>query len=165
MTHSPGTHAWRIAPLDPRDAPWPLLLDADPSRAKVEAYLARATCFAARADADAAVLGLCALLPTEPGAWELMNIAVAPALQRQGLGGALLRHAIAWVQAQGARRLDVGTGSFGDQLLFYQRAGFRVVGVERDFFLRHYLEPLWERGLRHRDMLRLTLALPARPVA
>lgn len=152
--------AWHITLIDPSDAPWPLLLDADPSRDKVQGYLPRSTCFAARADADGAVLGLCVLLPTESSAWELMNIAVAPGQQRRGLGSALLRHAIAWVHAQGARRLDVGTGSFGDQLLFYQRAGFRVVAVERDFFVRHYPEPLWERGLRHRDMLRLALDLP-----
>lgn len=154
-----GLPAWHIAPLDPREAPWPLLLDADPSHSKVQGYLHRSTCFAARADADGTVLGLRVLQPLQEGAWELMNIAVTPALQRHGLGGALLHHAIAWVHAQGARRLDVGTGSFGDQLLFYQRAGFRVVGVERDFFVRHYPEPLWERGLRHRDMLRLALDL------
>ena len=53
----------------------------------------------------------------------------------------------------------VGTGSFGDQLLFYQRAGFRVSGLQRDFFLRNYTTQLWERGAQHKDMLRLTLDL------
>ena len=48
------------------------------------------------------------------------------------------------------------TGSFGDQLVFYQRAGFRVTGIVRDFFLKHYTTQLWERGVQHRDMLRLS---------
>jgi hypothetical protein len=50
-------------------------------------------------------------------------------------------------------------GSFGHQLTFYQRAGFRVVAVEPDYFLQHYPEPLFENGLQHRDRLRLALAL------
>nr|WP_273262506.1 hypothetical protein [Pseudomonas sp.] len=50
-------------------------------------------------------------------------------------------------------------GSFGHQLTFYQRAGFRVVAVEPDYFLTHYPEPLFENGLQHRDRLRLALTL------
>src|SRR5256885_5261659 len=39
---------WHIEPLNPAEAPWPLLLSADPSREKVRGYLAGSTCFAAR---------------------------------------------------------------------------------------------------------------------
>jgi len=30
---------WHIEPLNPAEAPWPLLLSADPSREKVRGYL------------------------------------------------------------------------------------------------------------------------------
>lgn len=169
---------WHIEPLNPAEAPWPLLLSADPSREKVRGYLAGSTCFAARESFQregqpprpggrGEVLGMCVLVPLPadgdaPGtaaAWEVMNIAVAEALHHRGLGTALLRRAIAWARSQGAPRIEVGTGSFGDQLVFYQRAGFRVTGIEPDFFLRNYTTQLWERGVQHRDMLRLTLSL------
>ena len=58
----------------------------------------------------------------------------------------------------GAGRLEVGTGSFGYQLAFYQHQGFRVTRIERDFFVEHYPEPIIEDGIRHMDMLRLTLS-------
>lgn len=169
---------WHIEPLNPAEAPWPLLLSADPSREKVRGYLAGSTCFAARESFQregqpprpggrGEVLGMCVLVPLRacgdeasgPPAWELMNIAVAESLHHRGLGSALLRRAIEWARSQRAPRIEVGTGSFGDQLVFYQRAGFRVTGIDRDFFLRHYTTQLWERGVQHRDMLRLTLEL------
>ena len=68
------------------------------------------------------------------------------------------RH-LAEMRQRGVRQLEVGTGSFGDQLLFYQRIGFRVTDIERDFFLQNYTTPLWERGVQHKDMLKLTLEL------
>ncbi|WP_280191806.1 GNAT family N-acetyltransferase [Delftia sp. PS-11] len=171
--------AWHIEPLNPAEAPWPLLLSADPSREKVRGYLAGSTCFAARESFQregqpprpggrGEVLGLCVLVALRasvedgsPPAWELMNIAVTETLHNRGLGTALLRRAIEWARSQGAPRLEVGTGTFGDQLVFYQRAGFRVTGIKRDFFLKHYTTQLWERGVQHRDMLRLTLNFPS----
>ena len=88
-----------------------------------------------------------------------MNLAVAPAWQRNGIGSALLHRAIRELRELGAKELQVGTGSFGDQLLFYQRVGFRVTDIERDFYLLNYTTALWERGVQHKDMLRLTLEL------
>ena len=55
------------------------------------------------------------------------------------------------------RVLEVGTGSFGYQLSWYQRAGFRVFAIERDFFLENYPEPIYECGIQLKDMLRLAL--------
>ena len=86
-------------------------------------------------------------------------MAVSPAWQRNGIGSALLHHAIRELRKRGVQQLEVGTGSFGDQLLFYQRLGFRVSRIDRDFFLRNYTTPLWERGVQHKDMLKLTLEL------
>ncbi len=60
----------------------------------------------------------------------------------------------------GARSLEVGTGSFGFQLAFYQRQGFRVSRIERDFFARNYPQPVFENGIRLLDMLRLALDFP-----
>jgi len=138
--------------------PLDLLLLADPSPARIGAYLHGSRAFAARAGSD--VAGACLVRRTAPDAWELENIAVRPALQRSGIGTRLLRHAMRAVGAAGAARLELGTGAFGAPLAFYQRHGFRVVAVERDYFLRHYPEPLFEDGIQHKDRLRLAYAYP-----
>ncbi|CAM4352357.1 GNAT family N-acetyltransferase [Comamonas aquatilis] len=158
--------SWRVMPMNPDEAPWSLLLLADPSREKVKRYLRGSTCFAARQTAHftpsglGMLVGVAVLVPAQaPQSWELMNIAVSTAWQGHGVGSALLQRCIAWVREQGATRLEVGTGTFGDQLIFYQRAGFRVTGVAHDFFLKHYTTQLWEHGVQHKDMLRLALQL------
>jgi ribosomal protein S18 acetylase RimI-like enzyme len=89
-----------------------------------------------------------------------MNIAVAPSHQHSGIGTQLLKHVVAALGASGAERLEVGTGTFGYQLAFYQRQGFRVTSIDRDFFLRNYPEPIFEAGIQLKDMLRLTLEYP-----
>ena len=164
----PGTtDSWHITTMNPAEAPWHLLLLADPSRERIKRYLPGSTCFGARQTTQftpsglGALIGVCVLVPEGDGLhrWELMNMAVSTAWQSKGIGSALLQRAIREMRERGVQQLDVGTGSFGDQLLFYQRLGFRVTDIERDFFLQNYTTPLWERGVQHKDMLKLTLDL------
>ncbi|KGG91553.1 MULTISPECIES: GNAT family N-acetyltransferase [Comamonas] len=164
----PGTtDSWHITTMNPAEAPWHLLLLADPSRERIKRYLPGSTCFGARQTTQftpsglGALIGVCVLVPEGDGLhrWELMNMAVSTAWQSKGIGSALLQRAIREMREHGVQQLEVGTGSFGDQLLFYQRLGFRVTDIERDFFLQNYTTPLWERGVQHKDMLKLTLDL------
>jgi ribosomal protein S18 acetylase RimI-like enzyme len=86
-----------------------------------------------------------------------MCIAVPPAHQKSGYGTELLDWVIDYLRNSGARQLEVGTGTFGHQLAFYQRHGFRVTSIDRNFFVKNYPEPIFENGMQLLDMLRLTL--------
>lgn len=143
--------------LDPDFVPMPLLLIADPSEQNVRTYLRGARCIAAKDEGT--TVGICVLNTIDDGALEIFNIAVSPEAQGQGVGSTLLCHVIELCRAEGVRRIELGTGTFGYQLAFYQRQGFRVEGVIRDFFLDHYDEPVMEMGIQHKDMLRLGLDL------
>lgn len=144
-----------IHEIAPHEAPMSLLLEADPSETSVLGYLSRSTCFlATRAGREC---GVALVVRNNDAEFELMNIAVVPERQQAGIGTALLQHVVEFARSAGAARLVVGTGTFGYQLKFYQRAGFRVIGVERDHFLRNYAEPLFESGVQHKDMLRLAV--------
>jgi ribosomal protein S18 acetylase RimI-like enzyme len=142
----------------PEELPWDLLLDADPSRARVESYLSDTLTRIAKRDDG--VIGVYALKQVDSTTYELMNIAVAEAYRGTGLGRRLLGHAIGLAESTGARVIDVGTGnsSLGN-LRFYQRAGFRIIGVEPDYFTNNYPEPIVEDGIRCVDMVRLRLVL------
>jgi [ribosomal protein S18]-alanine N-acetyltransferase len=63
------------------------------------------------------------------------NYGVRPALRRQGLGGALLRAALAYGAAQGAVSsfLEVRAGNLAAQAV-YQRQGFAVVGRRKNYY-------------------------------
>lgn len=151
-----------IRPLRPDDTPpWELWLTADPSRALVEGYVNHGHSFVA--EQDGAIVGTSVLVVTRPGTIELVNLAVAEPHQGLGLGKRLVEHAIATARAWGFRTIEVGTGNPSlTQLELYQRCGFRIVGVDWDFFPRHYPEPIYENGLWCRDMIRLSLDLSSK---
>lgn len=145
----------RIGEVPPSDAPMDLLLLADPSEEAIKEYLSQSRCLLAYT--NDVVVGSCILKPIAEGMVELMNIAVSPSNQHRGIGTRLLRSAIDKVKESGAKGLEVGTGTFGYPLTFYQRQGFRVDRIDKDFFLKNYPEPIVEDGIQHKDMLRLTL--------
>ena len=134
-----------------------LLLQADPSIKKVEDYLKQSKCFIAILKVQ--VVGACVVKPISENKHELMNISVAPEYQKNGIGRKLLQYVIGATRIAKMKRMEVGTGTFGYQLAFYQREGFRVDSIEKDFFLVNYEEPIYEDGIQLKDMLRLVLNL------
>lgn len=148
----------KIEHVSAGEVPMQLLLEADPSEVRVKKYLEKSHCYMA-ADQSGQVVGVYVLCPLNSTTLELMNIAVHPKFQGQGIGTELLKHMITTARSLGAKRLELGTGTFGYQLAFYQRAGFRVNDVERDYFLKNYEKPIFENGIQHKDRLRLAIDL------
>ncbi|NGZ77469.1 GNAT family N-acetyltransferase [Saccharibacillus sp. VR-M41] len=148
-----------IRPLGPEERPpLELLLLADPSPPLVEDYLRRGSCFVA--ESDVRIVGVYVLLPTRPDTAELVNVAVDETLHGQGIGKKLVGHAVRTAREARFRTLEVGTGNSGiGQLALYQKCGFRIVGVDLDFFIRHYDEPIYENGIQCRDMIRMSMDL------
>lgn len=73
------------------------------------------------------------------------------------IGKQLVLHAIQTAKTRGYRTIEIGTGNSGiGQLALYQKCGFRIVGVDIDFFIRHYSEVIYENGIQCRDMVRLS---------
>ncbi len=113
----------------------------------IDAYLAQSQSFVANSHGCA--VGEVVLVPTRPQTLEIMNVAVDPNYQRRGVGRALILHVIAYARTRPVQTLELGTGNSSlGPLRLYQQCGFRIVGIERDFFTRHYPEPIWENGFR-----------------
>ncbi|WP_135549589.1 GNAT family N-acetyltransferase [Paenibacillus cymbidii] len=135
--------------------PFELLLLADPSQKLVEEYLRRGYCFIGLRNDQ--VIGVYVLLPTRPDTVELVNLAVDENHQGNGFGKQLVKHAIQIATGLGFKTIEVGTGNSGvGQLALYQKCGFRITGVDRDFFVRHYDEAIFENGIQVIDMIRLS---------
>jgi ribosomal protein S18 acetylase RimI-like enzyme len=147
--------ALQVQEVPVAQAPMALLLLADPSEEKIRSYLPRSRCFIA--SSGEAVVGACVVQPLGAGTHEIMSIAVQPSHQSAGHGSALLKWIIDCFRQSGESQIEVGTGTFGHQLAFYQKHGFRVTAIERDFFVNNYPEPIFENGIQLLDMLRLTL--------
>ena len=135
------------------DIPLDLLLEADPSEASISSYLSDSWCFTA--SENARILAACAVKPLNDGLAEIYNVSVYPEYQGQGIGTALLTFVLSQLPNKGVTRVELGTGTFGYQLTYYQRLGFRVDSVVKDHFPSNYSEPIFEHGIQHQDMLRL----------
>jgi ribosomal protein S18 acetylase RimI-like enzyme len=137
-------------------APYDLLLMADPSRELVDDYLSRGECFIATILDE--IIGVFVLLRTKPDTVEIINIAVKEDWQGNGIGKKLILNAIRIAKDMNMKTIEIGTGNSSVfQLLLYQKCGFRIVGIDQDFFTRHYKEEIYENGIQCRDMIRLRI--------
>ncbi|SBS32610.1 putative N-acetyltransferase YvbK [Marinomonas spartinae] len=137
--------------------PIALLLEADPSEENIHSYLHHSMCFVAK-DTHQVVAASIVQRKSDALA-EILNVSVLASHQRQGIGSQLLQFSLSQLKAKGVFRVELGTGAFGYPLIYYQRLGFRVDAVIKDYFLEHYSEPIYEYGIRHKDMLRLSIDL------
>jgi ribosomal protein S18 acetylase RimI-like enzyme len=135
--------------------PMELLLLADPSKDIVEEYSNRGECFVA--ESEKKIVGVYVLLPTRPETVELVNVAVVEEQHGRGIGKQLVMDAIQVAKTKGYKTIEIGTGNSGiGQLALYQKCGFRIIGVDMDFFIKHYPEEIFENGIQCRDMIRLS---------
>ena len=135
--------------------PLTLLMLADPSEILVKKYVEKGLCYIAEEERQ--VIGAYVLLPVKKEKMELINIAIAEAYQGKGLGKRLVMHAIEEAREQGYKVMEVGTGNSSiGQLALYQKCGFRITHVEKDFFLQHYEKEIYENGIQCRDRIRLS---------
>ena len=141
------------------ELPYDLLAEADPSREAVDDYTRRGKCYGAY-NSDDRLVGVCVLLRTRPFTMEVVNLAVHADFQRQGIGKSLIEYAKHKSRLERCTVLEVGTANAGTgHLAFYQKCGFEIDGIDRDFFRRNYPDPIFETGIECRHMVRLRIEL------
>ncbi|KNF07304.1 acetyltransferase, GNAT family [Gottschalkia purinilytica] len=143
---------------DKENVPYDLLLLADPSKEIVNEYCNRGSCYIACIDNE--IVGVYVLIKTRPLTLEIVNIAVDERYQGRGIGKKLIFDAINRARKEGIKTLEIGTGNSSlYQLALYQKCGFRINGVDKDFFKKHYKEKIIENGIECVDMIRLSIDL------
>ena len=89
---------------------------------------------------------------------EIMNISVYEEYQNKGIGKQLIKAAIDYAIESKIKKLEIGTGNPGvGQMMLYQKCGFRIVGVELDYFRKNHTEKIIENGIECRDMIRMEM--------
>jgi len=135
-----------------RDIPFYLLELADPSRIQINEYLKTGTCYVAKVDSK--VIGVFVLHQIDSTSIEVKNIAVDQNEQGKGFGKALLRYAELVCRDLGFEKLVIGTGNSSlNQLALYQKEGFEMCDIQKDFFLKNYTEPIFENGIQCKHMV------------
>ncbi len=138
--------------------PVELLHLADPSDEMLHSYWNKSVGVVCTCDHN--IVGALLMTPTRPYVMEIMNVSVDEAHQNRGIGRALIRRAVQKAKDLRMRKIEIGTGNPGVvQMLLYQKCGFRIVGVDLDYFRIHYKERIIENGIECRDMIRMEMIL------
>ena len=148
----------KIRKSNKEKAPIELLLLADPSEKSIKKSLKNGSSFVALNNDE--IVGAYILVSQKKGTLEIVNIAVPEGMQNKGIGKLLVADAIKRAKKAGAKKLLVGTGNSSlNQLAFYKKCGFVICGTKKDYFIKKYEKPIFENGVRCRDMIRLEMDL------
>jgi ribosomal protein S18 acetylase RimI-like enzyme len=134
---------------------------ADESLQQVRSYMQRGELYAF-VGRDEVAVGIVLTIPAQQGGVELVSVAVETSQQNRGIGRRMLAAVLDELRRRGVRRAVVGTANAGiGQLAYYQKAGFRLLRIERDFFspARGYPAVMEDNGIRLRDMVWMDLDL------
>lgn len=128
-----------------------LLLLADEEEKMVDKYLDRGQMFVLD---DEGIKAECVVTQEEDNVIEIKNIAVYPKYQKKGYG----RKLIEFVENKYKNDFDiirVGTGDSKLTIPFYENCGFKRSYCIKDFFVNNYENPIYEDGIRLKDMVYL----------
>ncbi|GAC1343750.1 MAG: GNAT family N-acetyltransferase [Ktedonobacteraceae bacterium] len=131
----------------------PMLLDAEESEERIRAALLDPTCTAYASWLDGQLAGAAVVRWQADETSEVLYIAVAIALRGRGYGKQIMQAFQAELRRRGGRSLLVGTANAAlENIAFYQKCGFRMFEIRRDYFA--YIQPpISEHGILLRDML------------
>jgi ribosomal protein S18 acetylase RimI-like enzyme len=133
----------------------PLLLLADESEEVVKEYIDKGILYTIWVNSN--VAGVVQLIELDDATMEIKNIALKPEDQGKGYGKKVLQMLVAEVERLGKKSIIVGTANSSiDNIIFYQKCGFRMVAIKEDFFL-DYPEPIYENGIQAVDMIMFKL--------
>jgi N-acetylglutamate synthase-like GNAT family acetyltransferase len=140
--------------LKDEPVPYSLLLLADEEMQAIERYIHQSAIYVAEAGGE--TIGVYALFPVDEYTAEIKAIAVDEAYQNLGVGKLMLKDAEMRSLEKGFRELIIGTPSVAQkQLAIYQKAGFELFDVKKDFFITYYSAPIFEDGIQLKDMAML----------
>lgn len=133
--------------------PYKLLQDADPDRTKVDQYCREHPVFLAKQ--DGATIGVYVLQMDRTSLEaEVLNIAIDDKYRGKGIGKLLIQHACTTAKTEGMQLIRVGTGNSSiGQIAFYQKCGFDLSAIKKNFFVENYSDPIVENGIPCKHMI------------
>lgn len=135
-----------------------LLLLGDSSEEMLNDYIDRSHKYVAKINDN--IVGIIVILLTRPKTLEIVNIAVKEEFQKKGIGKQLINYVVSLAHEWKKEIIEIGTGNCGiNQITLYQKCGFRIVGIEPDFFIKHCKEEIYENGIQCKDMVRMKMYL------
>ncbi|MCB0278009.1 MAG: GNAT family N-acetyltransferase, partial [Calditrichaeota bacterium] len=123
--------------------PKQLLLTADPSEEVQSEYLNSGKCYVAELNKE--IIGEYVLLRLNTVLAEIKNIAVVEEFQNHGIGKQLIKHACRTAQKLNCSEIQICTGNSSiKQLKLYQKMGFEIDRIVKNYFIENYSQHIFE---------------------
>ncbi|HET8845301.1 MAG TPA: GNAT family N-acetyltransferase [Ktedonobacteraceae bacterium] len=137
----------------------PILADAEEGEERIRATFLDPDCVAYASWLENELVGATVVRWEENGSGEIVYIAVARSRRGHGYGKQMISFLQEELHQRAGQALLVGTANASlENIAFYQKCGFRMFEVRRDFFA--YIQPpISEHGIVLRDMLVLRYEL------
>lgn len=136
------------------EIPHHLLLLADPSENAINRYLNSSEIYVA--ELKNKIIGVYVLYPVNQTTVEIKNIAVEESYHGNGVGKLMLAHAAQISKNKNFSTIIIGTGNSSiGQLYLYQRQGFEIFDIKKNFFVENYPDPIFEDGIQCKHMIML----------
>ncbi|MGZ3612182.1 MAG: GNAT family N-acetyltransferase [Ktedonobacteraceae bacterium] len=131
----------------------PVLSDAEEGEELIRRALLDPVCTTYASWLDGQLAGAAVVRWEEEKPSEIVYIAVAHDLRGQGYGKQMIHFLLEELRRRGGHALLVGTANASlDNIAFYQKCGFRMFEIRRDYFT--YMQPpITENGIVLRDMI------------
>ncbi|WP_404406177.1 GNAT family N-acetyltransferase [Jeotgalibacillus malaysiensis] len=127
------------------------LLLADDSEDAVRSYIDYGDLYVIHIEEQ--VAGVVLFITLSEHSVELKNIALSVDQRGKGLGKEAIDAAVKLYKDNGFKTMNVGTANSSiENLAFYQKAGFRMFSIIKDYFA-DYDPPVYEHGIRRLDLV------------
>jgi aminoglycoside 6'-N-acetyltransferase I len=134
------------------EIPYNLLLLADETIEAINKYIYNSEIYVL--EENNRIIAVYALQKLNAEEAEIKNIAVASEYQGKSIGKLLLRDTAERTKAEGFKTLIIATGDAGTkQLYLYQKEGFKIASVRKNFFVDNYPKPIYENNVQLKDMI------------
>ena len=134
--------------------PYDLLLLADETVEVIDRYAKDGQTYVVEVDSQA--IAVYVLLVIDRKRIEIKNVAVHSNYQGQGIGKFMLRDATSRAKEQGYKTILIGTANGSiKQLYLYQKEGFEITSIKKNFFVDNYPAPIFENGILCKHMIML----------
>lgn len=138
--------------ITPNDADYILLQSADPNIELIKEYISDALII--DLEENNTKIGCLVLKKISETEIEFKNIAIKDMFQNKGYGYKLLTYGLEKCKQMNYRTAIIGTGNSSiGQLYLYQKAGFEIDHIIKNFFVNNYTKDITENGILCKHMI------------